>query len=211
VLLTIVSIFSSSFMLALSGAMMPGPVFTVTVSESARRGFITGPLMIFGHGILELVLVIALMAGCAPFFARDEVFIAVSLCGGIILTWMAYSMFRDLPQLSLKFEGEAGKQHNLVLTGILLSLANPYWFIWWATIGMGYIMYSIKFGLPGVISFFSGHILADLAWYSLVSFSVAKGGRFFSDALYRRVIGFCASFLLIFAFYFFYSGVTKIV
>lgn len=210
-LLTIVSIFGSSFMLALSGALMPGPLFTVTVSESARRGFLTGPLMIFGHGILELALIIALLAGCAPFFSKDEVFIAVSLCGGLILTWMAYSMFRDLPQLTLNFQAEEQKQKNLVLTGILLSLANPYWFIWWATIGMGYIVYSIKFGLPGIISFFAGHILADLTWYSLVSFSVAKGGHFFSDALYRKIIGFCASFLLIFAFYFFYSGVTKIV
>ena len=167
--------------------------------------------MIFGHGILELVLVIALLSGFAPFFARDEVFIAVSLCGGIILTWMAYSMFRELPRLTLELNTSTEKKQNLILTGILLSLANPYWFIWWATIGMGYIMYSNDFGLPGIISFFSGHILADLAWYSLVSFSVAKGGRFFSDAIYRKIIGFCASFLLIFAFYFFYSGVTKIV
>ena len=83
-----------------------------------------------------------------------------------------------LYEVITNFQAEEKKQKNLVLTGILLSIANPYWFIWWATIGMGYIMYSVKFGLPGIISFFAGHILADLAWYYLVSFSVAKRNNF---------------------------------
>lgn len=189
---------------------MPGPVFTVTVSESVRRGAIAGPLMIFGHGILELGLVIALLTGCAPFLARDDVFSIVCLVGGAILCWMAYSMFRELPTMQLQLAAASEqKQKNLVVTGILLSLANPYWTIWWATIGIGYIMYSVEFGILGVIAFFMGHILADLSWYSLISFSVAKGGKFFNDTVYRWLIGFCATFLAGFAIYFFYSGAMK--
>ncbi|MBN1636251.1 MAG: LysE family transporter, partial [Deltaproteobacteria bacterium] len=60
-------IFGSSFVIALSGAMVPGPLLTVTISESARRGAMTGPLLIVGHGILELLLLIAIMMGLAPF------------------------------------------------------------------------------------------------------------------------------------------------
>ena len=67
------------------------------------------------------------------------------------------------------------KPRNLVLAGILLSLANPYWFIWWATIGIGYILFSFQYGIAGIIAFYSGHILADLAWYSMISFGIAKG------------------------------------
>ena len=207
---TLLTIFGSSFMLALSGALMPGPVLTVTISESSRRGAVAGPLMIFGHGILELVLVMALLAGLAPFLARDDVFSFISLAGGAILLWMAYAMFRDLPAMRLTLESEEEKKRSLVLAGILLSIANPYWLIWWATIGLGYIMYSAKFGIPGIIAFFLGHILADLAWYSLISFGIAKGRRFFDDRFYRRLIGACATFLIIFSGYFFYSGIEKI-
>ncbi|MBW2659163.1 MAG: LysE family transporter [Deltaproteobacteria bacterium] len=209
-LFTLLTIFGSSFMLALSGALMPGPVLTVTISESSRRGAVAGPLMILGHAILELLLVIGLLAGLAPLLARDDVFIFISLAGGAILLWMAYSMFKNLPALQLAREADEGKPRNLVLAGILLSIANPYWLIWWATIGLGYIMYSVKYGIPGITAFFLGHILADLTWYSIISFGIAKGRRFFNDRSYRRLIGACATFLVIFSGYFFYSGVNKI-
>jgi threonine/homoserine/homoserine lactone efflux protein len=209
-ILTLITIFSSSFLIALSGALMPGPLLTVTVSESTHRGAITGPLVIFGHGILELSLITALLLGMAPLLQRNDVFIFISLMGGSILLWMAFSMFRSLPDLSLEVAPKDGKGKNLVITGILFSLANPYWLIWWASIGLGYILHSVKYGVIGVAAFFLGHILADLAWYTLISFGVAKGRRFFSDIFYRRLIGCCASFLVIFSCYFFYSGIEKI-
>ncbi|MBN1547950.1 MAG: LysE family transporter [Syntrophaceae bacterium] len=208
--LNLMAIFSSSFVIALSGALMPGPLLTMTVSESTRRGATAGPLLILGHGLLELALVIALMMGMAPFLKRDDVFVVIALVGGVILFWMAVSMFRSLPTLRLELEASAGKSQNLIIAGILFSLANPYWTIWWASIGLGYIMSSLKFGIPGILAFFTGHILADLAWYCLISFSVAKGRRFFSDTSYRWLIGLCASFLFLFAIYFFYSGIEKL-
>jgi threonine/homoserine/homoserine lactone efflux protein len=209
--LSIIAIFTSSFLIALSGALMPGPLLTVTVSESSQRGAVVGPLVILGHGILELALVLALLSGMAPFFKRDEVFVVISLAGGIILFWMAISMFRSLPSLHFDLAGEEQNPKNLIMAGIILSLANPYWTIWWATIGLGNIMHSVKLGIVGVVAFFIGHILADLTWYALVSFSVSKGRAFFSDTIYRRLIGGCAFFLIIFAGYFFYSGLDKLV
>ena len=208
--LALITIFCSSFLIALSGALMPGPLLTVTISESTRRGAIAGPLVIFGHGILELSLITALLLGMAPLLQRNDVFVFISLVGGSILLWMAFSMFKSLPGLSLDVTPENEKTKNLVITGILFSLANPYWIIWWASIGLGYILHSVKYGVMGVAAFFLGHILADLAWYALISFGVARGRRFFSDVFYRRLIGCCASFLVIFSCYFFYSGIEKI-
>ncbi len=205
------AIFFSSFLIALSGALMPGPFFTVTVSESSRRGAVAGPLLIVGHGILELALIIALLSGMAPFFGSENVFISIALGGGVILFLMAISMFKGLSTLSLQLDTKSEKSQNLILAGIIFSLANPYWTIWWASIGLGYIMTSYKLGTPGITAFFLAHILADLAWYSLISFSVAKGRSFFTDTIYRNLVGGCASFLILFACYFFYSGIEKII
>jgi threonine/homoserine/homoserine lactone efflux protein len=208
--MTLVAIFFSSFMIALSGALMPGPLLTVTVSEASRRGAVAGPLMILGHGILELALVIALLSGLAPILQQDAVFVVIALVGGVILLWMAISMLRSLPGLSLDFSAGEGKKQNLVLAGIVFSLANPYWLIWWASIGLGYIVYSVRFGVLGVVSFFAGHILADFAWYAFISFGVAKGRRFFSDRTYRGLLGVCALCLLLFSGYFLYSGIMRL-
>lgn len=190
---------------------MPGPFLTVTVSESSRRGTIAGPLLILGHGILEFALLIALLSGLAPVFKRDGVFVSIALIGGLVLCWMAISMFRSLPTLTLQLEGNSEKSRNLILAGVIFSLANPYWTIWWASIGLGYIIASAKYGMPGITAFFVGHILADLAWYTFISFSVARGTHFFNDAAYRKLIGGCALFLIVFAGYFFYSGIEKII
>ncbi len=205
----LVTIFCTSFMLALSGALMPGPLLTVTVSESSRRGMIAGPLMILGHGLLELALVVALIFGLAPILARDDIFILISLIGGAVLLWMGLSMLRSLPKVTLDCRVEDEKPRNLVVMGIVLSAVNPYWLIWWASIGLGYITYALTFGMLGVISFFLGHILADLAWYALISFGIAKGQHLFSNLFYRRLIGGCAVFLMLFSCWFFYSGVQK--
>jgi threonine/homoserine/homoserine lactone efflux protein len=210
-MLSLATIFITSFIVALSGAMMPGPLLTVTVSESSRCGFLTGPILIAGHGILELALIIALMFGLAPVLQQETVFVIIALSGSIFLLWMAYGMFQSLPSLTLENTSEKRKHQNLLLTGILLSLANPYWTIWWVSIGLGYIMHSFKFGVWGVLCFFSGHILADLLWYSAISAAVWKGKAFLSDMTYRCLIGGCAVFLVIFSFFFAYSGIEKIV
>jgi threonine/homoserine/homoserine lactone efflux protein len=205
------TIFISSFIIALSGAMMPGPLLTATISESSQRGFRAGPLLIAGHGILELLLLVALGCGIAPFLQRDDVFAVVAIVGGVILFWMAAGMFRSIPSLSLKLNPGKVKRGSLLINGILFSIANPYWIIWWATIGFGYVLYSWRFGLAGIAFFFAGHILADLAWYSLVAAAVGKGRHLFTDRLYRGIIGTCAVVLVLFSFYFFYAGVQKII
>jgi threonine/homoserine/homoserine lactone efflux protein len=206
----LITIFCTSFVIALSGAMMPGPLLTATISETSRQGFKAGPLLILGHGILELLLVLALLLGLAPFLQRQEVFIATAFVGALILAWMAISMLRALKGLHIDWEKKSDGSNHLIMSGILLSIANPYWTIWWASIGLGYILYSQKFGIPGLLFFFLGHIMADLIWYAFVSLAVDRGRHFLTDRLYRGVIGTCASFLIVFACYFAYAGFHKI-
>lgn len=209
-MLALAAIFGSSFILGFSGAMMPGPLLTATIGESTRRGPWAGPLLILGHGLLELALVSALLIGLAPLLAREEVFIGIAIGGSVFLSIMAWSMVRSLPNLSLNLEGEQLSGKHPILIGALLSLANPYWTLWWATVGMGYILSCREFGYLGVAVFFIGHILADLVWYGAVSLAVSRGKRFLSDHLYRWLIGFCAAFLFFFAALFFWLGLQKL-
>ena len=201
----LMTIFASSFVIALSGAMMPGTLLTVAISESSKRGVLAGPLLILGHRILEVVLLAALFMGMAPLFKEAWFFIFISIAGGSILMWMAAGMFRSIPSLTLSLEPGDEESGNIILTGILMSAANPYFIIWWATIGLGYILQSSEYGLAGILSFFSGHILADLTWYTIISTAVGKGRSFFSDKVYRGIIGCCAGFLVLFSGYLFFG------
>lgn len=210
-LLPYLAIFFSSFTVALSGAMTPGPLLTMTITESLRRGFITAPLLMAGHAILEMALIYAILLGFSPLLNNQWFFVAVSLAGGTILLGMAWSLWRSLPTLKLgEASGEKGGGRNLILKGITVSVSNPYFSIWWITIGLGYIMQSLRFGPAGIASFFAGHILADCLWYGAVSFALARGRRFLSARMYRALMSAGTVLLAFFACYFFYSGVNRL-
>jgi len=189
---------------------MPGPLLTMTISESAQGGFSAGPRLILGHAILELGMVVALMLGLAPLLSRDATFIVIALSGALILGWMAVGMLRSLPTVSIDWETRRERSGGLVKAGILLSLANPYWTIWWATIGLGYILTCREFGLPGITAFFLGHIAGDLAWYALVALLVSRGRHLLSTRVYRCLIGSCALFIACFAGFFAWSGLARL-
>ena len=203
----LVGVATTSFIVALSGALMPGPLLTVTVGEAARRGFWAGPLIILGHALLELALVILLLVGVGAWLHRPAVMGLVGVLGAGILGWMGLALMRASRHSRLEFNPETHSGFHPVLAGILLSLANPYWLLWWVTIGLGYVMFAAKYGLRGVSFFYVGHILADFVWYSLVSGAVAQGRHFLSDRLYQGFLACCGFFLVGFGGYFGFQGV----
>jgi len=208
---SLAAVFFTSLVVAFSGAMMPGPLLTITISESTRRGPVAGPLLIAGHSVLELLLLIGLLFGLAPLLKNETFFIAIAFIGGLIMLWMAYGMFKSLPALTVSQESVASKKNNLLLTGAMMSLANPYWIIWWATIGIGYIVLSQQLGFWGIALFYLGHIAGDMIWYAAISMAVGRGKKLFTDRVYRGLIAVCGTFLVGFSFYLVYSGITKMI
>ena len=187
----------------MSSALVPGPLFTITVSESLRRGFKTGPLIIFGHGLLEITIVILFFFGITPFLAEERTRQLICVAGGIILMIMGVMLFRDAGKTGLDLSpGEKRTGLHPVVSGILGSLSNPYWIIWWVTIGLGYLVSSLRYGIPGVIAFFSGHISADLLWYSMISYAVSRGQKIMGERGYRYLLSACGIFLIFFGGWF---------
>lgn len=85
---------------------------------------------------------------------------------------------------------------ELPLKGILTSLSNPYWFIWWATIGLAYLSLSLKFGIAGAVIFYLSHIMADLVWYTFVSVGVSHSRKFLAGKGYKILLYSCSIMLV---------------
>lgn len=205
------SIFLASLLMGFSGAIMPGPLLTVTINESLRRGFKAGPLIVLGHALLELFLVVLLLVGLGTFLANPPVKGLIGLLGGAFLFWMAYGMIQEARRKDLDFSltsAHIGKKSlNPIVLGTTTSASNPYWSLWWATVGMGSLVLAGKNGFLGLASFYLGHISSDLIWYSLVSGAVATGRRVFTPVIYRGILWVCGLFLIGIAIYFMYSGI----
>lgn len=192
---------------------MPGPLMVLTVREAARRGFWAGPLLIVGHGIIELALVISLLLGLSQLMEIVPVSGIIGLSGGTVLIWMGSSTMRKGWQkmpFTLSDKAETGSSRFLVLSGILGSITNPYFLIWWATVGIMYLLMSLKLGFAGIASFFSGHILADLSWYSLVAFFLSTGKRAMNDTIYRWLLLICGVALITLGVYFIIAGLKML-
>lgn len=208
----LLAIFFTNLVVGFSGAMMPGPLLTVTINESARRGFKAGPLIVLGHAILELVLVAGLMLGLSNMFKSPSFGAVVGIVGGALLLWMGFDMVKNAWRGTLSLDLEVTDKKALmgpVLLGIVVSLSNPYWSLWWATFGLKQINGAWVLGIGGLGAFYTGHILADLVWYSAVAGAVAGGRRLMSDRVYRWIIGACGIFLMWLGVGFIRSGTEK--
>lgn len=208
----LVSIFFVSLGVGLSGAMMPGPLLTVTINESYRQGFIAAPLLVGGHAVLEGSLVILLVLGLDQVIGNVIFFGVVGIAGGAFLIWMGLGMVMDVREqrLHLKLEGQKATRIGPFMAGLTTSLSNPYWFLWWATFGLSYLLRSLDHGVAGVVSFYVGHVMADVLWYFLVALLVVTGRRFFSDRVYNYVILGCGAFLLILGARFIGDGLAHV-
>ena len=211
---TIILVFTTSFLIAFSGAVMPGPLLALTIRESARHGFWAGPLLVLGHGILELSLVLAIVLGLVQFIEGDLTASVIGIGGGTVLIVMGLTTIRQgrqNPTLTLAGPASTPQNRNWIVSGILGSASNPYWFIWWIAVGTTYLLWSLELGAFGVASFFSGHILADLAWYTLISFIIAKGRKAINDAVYRWLLLVCGFALIALGGYFNLSGIRFLI
>jgi threonine/homoserine/homoserine lactone efflux protein len=196
------SIFLVSFTIALSGALMPGPLLATVIYESTKQGAKTGPLMILGHGLLEMLMLVLLIFGFTRYIHNPLALKIIAILGAFLLCFFGIKMLLSVPKLSLDFGPDYKYSSNLVLTGITMSLANPYWTIWWLTIGLGLFLGAERLGYVAVGVFFVGHILADLSWYSVVSLTISKGKKFISLKVYKGIIFVCAVILIVFGIYF---------
>jgi threonine/homoserine/homoserine lactone efflux protein len=202
----------SWWLVGLTGAMMPGPVTTLIVSETARRGFIAGPLITLGHVLLELAMVVALFFGLGDLLKQNSIAGAIGVIGGIFLLWMgldiATSAWRGKLSLDMRQPNQDNKAStNPIIAGILTSVSNPYWILWWATAGAMYLASFRAFGLVGIVAFYIGHTLADWVWTTALAFAVASSRRIMTDQIYRGILMICGLFLIALSIYFVGAGI----
>ena len=202
-------IFSTALVVNLSGALSPGPLLAITINESTKRGFWAGPILVLGHAIPEIIMVFALTRGASEIMKSAMISNIVWLVGGIILLVMGIRITwkNRNAVLAISSEGSPKRSGALVLSGMLVSISSPFWFIWWATAGTTYVMWSAQMGTSGIALFFFGHIMADLIWYSIVSLAVASGRKIMNDKIYRGLMMGSGGCIVALGIYFALSGI----
>jgi len=167
-----------------SGVMAPGPLFAANVSYGLKQGTRSGINMAIGHTIVELPLVILLGIGVFSLESFPEFRTIVSVFGAITLFVFAIIQLKTI--FTKKELATSNQKQNPIIAGILLSALNPFFIIWWLTIGFKLISDAMMiWAFSGILIMFALHIWMDFAWLGGVSFLASKSSRILSNRNYK--------------------------
>ena len=188
-----------AFAISLSGVMAPGAVTAATIAHGARRRW-AGTLMAIGHGIVEIPLIFLLILGLGVLFQADAFEIGVGLLGGAFLIWMGVGMLRQTggEDQASGMKGTTGP----LMTGLILSVSNPYFLVWWATVGLKLTLQARELGWVAFLLFTLVHWLCDLIWLTILSVASYHGTNIFGPRAQKTVLWICGIALIGFGCYF---------
>ena len=182
-----------AILISLSGVMAPGPLTVVVVGKGARSPW-AGALIALGHGIVEFPLMALIVVGLAPVLRHQTVAAAIGLAGGAVLLWMGVGLLRSL-RGPAPVAGE--REASPLAAGILMSAGNPYFIVWWATVGATLVLGAWEFGLWSLVLFAVIHWSLDLIWYFVLSSASYRGVRLLGPR-FLSAVSLAAGLLLLF-------------
>lgn len=182
-------------LISLSGVMAPGAVTAATIAHGSR-GRWAGTMMAVGHGVVEIPLIFLLILGLGMLFQEDGFKIVVGILGGGFLVWMGKGML-------LRPGGDeltSGTKDTVgpLMTGLILSISNPYFLLWWATVGLNLTLEARELGWVAFLLFALVHWLCDLIWLTILSFGSWHGTTVFGPRSQKIVLRVCGAALLVF-------------
>lgn len=195
----VIEIIAMAFTIGLTGAIAPGPTLVATVNSSLKSGWTAGPKVAVGHAMVELFLFLLIVLGLAA--AAQQYSRLIAVLGGLAL--VAFGLLTVKGSKSASLAAPALKTvQNPYLAGVLTSAANPYFWIWWLSIGSAMVIDGLRGSLVLACLFMIGHWGADFGWYTLVSTSLDKGRSVLSEVNYQRILALCGCFLIVFGLYY---------
>ena len=191
-------------LISCSGAMQPGPV-TATVLTMGARNRYAGTLLAIGHGIIEFPLMVVIILGLGRYFQMRGVQIGIGLAGGAFLVLMgAQSLAALRNKAGAELKSFTGRP---VLAGIILTAGNPYFLLWWATVGLALATQARQWGVWAFGLFALAHWLVDLVWLQALSCASFKGSVLLGPRGQRVVQAFCSAAMLAFGVFFIFKAV----
>jgi threonine/homoserine/homoserine lactone efflux protein len=170
-----------------SGVMSPGPLFAANITYGLREGVKSGIKIAIGHSIVELPLVILLGIGVFSLEIFPEFRTIISIFGAITLFVFAGIQIKTILKKNKNISVKP--KQGPIVTGILLSALNPFFIVWWLTIGFKLISDAMLiWAFAGILIVFVFHIWMDFAWLGITAFLASKSRKIISNRNYKIMI-----------------------
>jgi len=186
-----------------SGVMSPGPLFAANITYGLKYGTKSGIKIAIGHSLVEFPLVILLGIGILSMEIFPEFRAIISILGAITLFVFAFLQIKTVLKKNKKIQTKP--KQGPIITGILLSGLNPFFIIWWLTIGLKLISDAMAiWAFVGILIVFVLHVWMDFVWLGATAFLISKSKKIISNTNYK-IIMLALSAILI------YFGITFLI
>ncbi len=186
--------------LTASGALAPGPLFFVTVSHGARSGAKSGLVFSIAHTLVEFTLVMLLAGGLLTVANEPVVKLTVGVAGGVVLLVFGALQIRGAIKSRFDDRGSEGvATRNLLLIGLVFTGLNPFFVVWWLTVGASLILVALEIAsFAGVVFMYACHIWMDYVWLTVVAHLSRMGTNVVGLKWYRIVVAVFGAVLIYF-------------
>lgn len=189
----------SSLLLGIAFAAPPGVITTEAIRRGLQGGYWSAFLVELGSLLGDATWGIIALSGGAFLVQSQPIRLTLGIMGVLFLLYLAFSAFRDVfkePSLISKHPPRKGH----FISGVLLSLANPFSIAFWLSVGNTSI--TSRFTHPTLIHyiiFLTSFLAGTLIWCFILAWLVTLGKRTINSSFFRWVDLACAIFLLWFA------------
>jgi chemosensory pili system protein ChpE len=195
------SLFISSFILAIAFCAPPGVITAETVRRGASRGFTPALLVQLGSLVGDTTWAVIALTGLAFVVQNNTARIILSLVGVVLMLKLAWDAFKDARRgIHIEANSPSTSTRGDFATGALLSLGNPMNIVFWT--GLGTTAFASIAGTPAPVHFaifFAGFLSGATVFCFFMATLVGFGRRFLTDTFFRGVSLICGVALVYFA------------
>ena len=192
--------------LTASGALAPGPLFFATVTHGTKHGAKSGLIFSIAHTVVEFLLIMLLALGLLTVASEPIVKMVIGLIGGIVLiTFGAIQIRSSIISNPEDLKKPKASYRHLFILGLAFTGLNPYFILWWLTVGAQLIIIALEFAaLIGVLFMFICHVWMDYVWLTGTAYFAKKGTNIMGLKWYKPL-------LIVFGVILIYFGITFII
>ncbi len=211
-------LFTVTFLLGLGGAISPGALLTYTIFcaiKKKKKAFSVGIKISLGHASIEIFLILLLLVGLVNWMDNRIILIVIGIFGGILLICFGMIILANIINRKVDttflesntsienkdFQNNKNSKPYLASMGFLMS--NPYWWLWWITIGVSIMVDNgvIWGNWISLIIFIFAKELGAILWYTGIATAVGIAHKLMKKNVYLAILGICGLFMVIYGFY----------
>ena len=197
-----------------SGALAPGPLTFAILMHGSKEGARSGFSCAIGHMIVEFPLVLALSLGLLAAANQPAIKGTVGIVGGLGLVLFGilqiHSTIRTKLATTPASPSRSVPAGSLAL-GMALTGLNPYFILWWLSIGSALIVQALAFAaMVGVLFMYVAHVWMDYAFLTSLAYFAKKGRNIVSSKYYRLVLIAFGGMLVYFGLSFIFDAIRVV-